>query len=81
VIESLCESRNLLLRRIAVGISLLLGLLFGDVFKQLGIVDLGRDYIAAAGPLSQIDSAAAVAAKGKVFLRPQHECAADRAAK
>jgi len=74
-------AQKLLLRRIAVAISLLLGLLFGDVFKQFGIVDLGGDHIAAAGPLSQINGAAAVAAEGEVFLRPQHERAADRAAK
>ena len=65
----------------AIGILLLLCLLFGDVFKQLRIVDLGGDHVSAAGPLAQVDSAAAVAAEGEVFLRPQHKRAADRTAK
>jgi hypothetical protein len=56
-------------------------LLFSDVLKQLRIIDLCGDNVAAAGPLSQIDGAAAVAAEREVFLRPQHERAADRTAK
>ena len=73
--------RPLLLRWIAVGIGFALGLLLGEVFKQLRIVDLGGDHVAAAGPLAEVDSAAAVAAEGEVFLRPQHERVADRTAK
>ena len=74
-------AQNLLLRRIILGIGLALRLLLGDVFKQLGIIDLGRDHVAATGPFAQINAAAAVAAEWEVFLRPQHERAADRAAK
>ena len=73
--------RPLLLRWIAVGIGFALGLLLGEVFKQLRIVDLGGDHVAATGPLAQVDAAAAVTAEGEVFLRPQHEGAADRTAK
>jgi len=65
----------------AVRISLQLRLLLGQVLKQLRIINLGGDHVAAAGPLAQIDGAAAVAAEGEVFLRPQHKRAADRTAK
>jgi hypothetical protein len=64
-----------------VRISLQLRLLLGQVLKQLRIIDLGGDYISAAGPLAQVDGAAAVAAEREVFLRPQHKRAADRTAK
>ena len=44
-------------------------------------MDLGGDHVAAAGPLAQVDSAAAIAAEWEVFLCPQHERTADWTAK
>ena len=63
-----------------VRILLLPRLLLRQVLKQLRIVDLGGDHISAAGPLAQVDGAAAVAAEGKVLIRPEHKRAADGAA-
>ena len=60
-----------------VGISLLPRLLLGQVFEQFRIVDPGGDHIAAAGPLTQIDGAAAVAAEREVLAGPKHKGAAD----
>ena len=60
-----------------VRILLLPRLLFSKVFQQLRIVDLGGDHIAAAGPLTQVDGATAVAAEGKILARPEHKRAAD----
>ena len=56
-------------------------MLLGNALEFLGIVDLCGDHVAAAGPLAQVDGAAAVTAEGEVFLRPQHERTADRTAK
>jgi len=77
---SLGIDSSLLLRRMVVGVGLLPRLLLGKVLKQFRIVDLGGDHVAAAGPLAQVNGAAAVAAEGKVLARPEHKRAADGAA-
>jgi hypothetical protein len=56
---------------------LLLRLFFGHALKLLGIGDWSGNHIPAAGPLAQVDQAAAVTAERKLFIRPQHQFAAD----
>jgi hypothetical protein len=41
---------------------------FGQAFEDFWIEDGRRDAVRAAGPLAQIDGAAAIAAKGKVLI-------------
>ena len=67
----MCE---LLPLRIVLGTSFCLFL--GHVFQLFRIVDGRRDHIPAAGPLAQINQAAAVAAKREVLIFPQHQGAA-----
>jgi len=56
-------------------------LLFEKAFEHLRIGDGCGDPVAFAGPFSQVDQAAAIAAKRKVFTAGQHQAAAGGATK
>ena len=62
-----------------------LGLIGFVIFRGLLVLQLFRigerrgDYVAAAGPLAEINQAAAITAKRKVLITGQHQCPASRA--
>lgn len=55
-------------------------LFFRYIFQLFGIVDWSGDHVSAAGPFSQIDQAAAIAAEREVLDRARHQCPAGGAA-
>ena len=53
----------------------------GDFLEEVGVLDRGGDFVVAAGPLAEVDAAAAVGAEGEVFAAGEDDIAAGGAAK
>ena len=53
----------------------------GQLFEEIRVLDGGGDFVVAAGPLSEVDAAAAIGAEGKVFVLFEDDVAAGGAAK
>jgi hypothetical protein len=52
----------------------------GKLFKEVGVLDRGGDFVVAARPFAEVDAAAAVGAEGEVFAACEHQGAAGGAA-
>src|ERR1700761_1701830 len=52
-----------------------------EFFEEIGILDRRGDLVVAAGPLSEVDAAAAIGAKGEVFAGGEDDVAACGATK
>ena len=51
----------------------------GELFEEVGVLDGGGDFVIAAGPLAEVDTAAAVGAEGEVFAAGEYDVSASRA--
>ena len=52
----------------------------GEFFEEVGVLDGGGDFVVAAGPLAEVDAAAAVGAEREVFASCENDIAAGGAA-
>jgi hypothetical protein len=52
----------------------------GQIFEEVGVLDGGGDFVVAAGPFAEVDTAAAVGAEGEVFVLFEDQGAAGGAA-
>jgi hypothetical protein len=52
-----------------------------EFFEEIGILDGCGDFIVAAGPLAEVDAAAAIGAEGEVFAGGEDDVAASGATK
>ena len=52
----------------------------GQLFEEVGVLDRGGDFVVAAGPLAEVDAAAAVGAEGEVFAACENQGATGGAA-
>jgi hypothetical protein len=55
-------------------------LLFAEAFEDFGVEDGGGDFVVSAGPFTEVDAAAAVAAEGDVFAAEEDDFVAGGAA-